>query len=49
MCHQNEIVFLKDDVILPVDQEQLDDIEIDLIMNVKCPSHAHNECQKNGK
>jgi hypothetical protein len=33
-------------VILPVDQEQLDDIEIDLIMNVKCPTHANNECQK---
>ena len=45
-CHQNDFVFQKDDVILPVNQEQLDDIEIDLIMNVKCPTHPNNECQQ---
>lgn len=44
-CHKNEIAFQQDDIILPVGQDQLDDIEVDLILKVKCPTHPNNECQ----
>lgn len=44
-CHKNEIVFQQDDLILPVTQDQLDDIEVDLLLKVKCPTHPNNECQ----